>query len=1568
MSHLEKAVSSIKDPLTKELAEYLLKDIPNRCYQELQEGYILRDIQSIRNHYAKSDENEFDIIINPPRISDGFFSVIITAFDLPFLVDSTLSCVARNQIEVFFASHKRITTTETTLPNTSGSTVIYLILQRTKDTPKDTDLNNDLTNVLTCLISSFRDWKSMENEMIAISKNESILAEIKNHKEQSELDLFLKWLTDHNFIFLGSYKAQVNNEVQTPDPKSFKGICKSPVYNIPIHKSDNVTSTDKIINISKWHKPSVIHRIAHMDWLIINHKDTSGNVVETSNFIGFFTSSVYYQSTLSIPLIREKVSNVITRYGEPRHSYNAKELVSAIEAFSRGDLLQMTEDELYYMSVEMAKLTLSPKVRLFGRRDTFQDFANFILFIPRNRFNSNTVKIAEEILCRKFNAQLSKKHTRIHQDNLARIQITLKMMPNTISPTNIKEAEQEIDKATTPWNDGLISILSENFSDIGEVLASKFNNAFDIRYTSTFSPEQALQDVSFIEKALNIGQPCFRCYIGLNSENKSQLELKIYSPHSEPSLSSIMPMLENLGLKVEDMVSYPVSVKNVDSYDSVFIQHFYLDISRSIDSIGKETLINITEALSLIYSKQIDNDLFNNLITSSNLTWREALVFRAYNSYLKQVNFSLTAVYIVNTLIHYHNISSSLAKFFDLRFNPDNQGKGKELYDIELHINDLIESVENSSEEKVISTIYSLIKATKRTNFYQVKEGGTPKDYLSLKISSTELDFLPLPKPYMEIFVYSIRFRAIHLRGGKVARGGIRWSDRSEDMRTEILGLMKAQMTKNAVIVPLGSKGGFVLKQVTPENGIDAYMKEGIECYKIFLSGLLDITDNIIENTTVPPHRVVRMDEDDPYLVVAADKGTATFSDTANAISKEYNFWLGDAFASGGSAGYDHKKLGITARGAWVSVINHFSDLNIDITKEEFSAVGIGDMSGDVFGNGMLLSKKTKLIAAFNHKHIFIDPDPDPEISFNERLRLFNLPRSQWSDYNPQLLSNGGGIFARSSKFISLSPEIMEVLSITNTELSPEELISCILKAPVDLLWNGGIGTYIKSESETNQMVGDKANDGLRVNGSELRCKIVAEGGNLGMTQLGRIEYAKHGGLLNTDFIDNSAGVDCSDHEVNIKILLNDSLKQKKISLEQRNHLLEKMSNEVSELVLLDNKNQALLISLESQLGSSRTHEHGWLINHLSESGALNTKIEALPSRQTLSVMISNKKSLTRPEIAVLIAYAKNSIFSYLTEIDFLNKHQSRNVSKHHTESIKIFVKILSNYFPSELRKDFLIEIQNHKLGNEILSSILANAFVNMLGCTLFHQLNNNGQSALRIINAFLIIKEIFDIDSIWNEALNRDISASGPSKLDLLVDIQRHTSANIEWLLSNHNSLENIEEIAKSYKANIPEITSMLPKHLSIKNKFDILKNSKEILDIIIIKRFSSQNLDTIMDLYYAIGDRMAFSWMKQKLSAITPDDYIDKTALKSLSHEIGNTHINLTLQNITATSASGKNAHCIVPYATEMNDYNKLILSLKSYTGENFFSVLIIALQHAKSFLKDSQSKYFSGLDDVA
>lgn len=1567
MPYLNISLACITDPSIKELATYLLKDIPNRCYKELTEEHFTTDIKNITPLFNKNYENEFDILVNTGKADGGLFSVIISAFDLPFLVDSALSWVARNQIELIFASHKRIPAQENKTAKSNPSTVIYLILQKTKDTPKNLDIKIDLTNIVNCLISSFHDWKSMENEMISISKNENIISEINSHKEQSELDLFLKWLSNNNFIFLGAYTAKVDKGIQTPDPQSFKGICKSTLYTIPIHKSDNVTSTDKILNISKWHKPSVIHRTAHMDWLIINHKNKSGDVIETSNFIGFFTSSVYYQSTLSIPLIRAKVSNVITRYGEPRHSYNAKELVSAIEAFSRGDLLQMTEDELYTMSVEMAQLTLSPKVRLFGRMDPFQDFANFILFVPRNRFNSNTVKIAEEILCRKFDAQLSKKHTRIHQDNLARIQITLKIGSNTISAPCITEAEGEINKATTPWNDGLMSILSEETSDTGKNIASKFSNAFDIRYTSTFTPEEAVQDIAFLEEALNKGSACFRCYIGLDIEGNRQLELKIYSPHSEPSLSSIMPMLENLGLKVADMVSYPVSVQNIDAYDSVFIQHFYLETSISLESLEDKTLINITEALPLIYLKHIDNDLFNNLITTSNLTWREALVFRVYNSYLKQVNFSLTAAYIVNTLIHHRHISPALAAFFNLRFNPDQQYSQKELSDIELHINSLISSVENSSEEKVLSSIYSLIKATKRTNFYQTKEDGNAKDYLSFKISSSELDFLPLPKPYMEIFVYSIKFRGIHLRGGKVARGGIRWSDRSEDMRTEILGLMKAQMTKNAVIVPLGSKGGFVLKQVTPEQGIETYMKEGVECYRKFLSGLLDITDNIIENAVVPPHSVVRLDEDDPYLVVAADKGTATFSDTANAVSKEYNFWLGDAFASGGSAGYDHKKLGITARGAWVSVINHFSDLNIDITKEEFRAVGIGDMSGDVFGNGMLLSKKMKLIAAFNHKHIFIDPNPNPEISFNERLRLFNLPRSQWSDYNHALLSDGGGIFPRSSKIIKLSPQSMGALSISSIELSPDDLIASILKAPVDLLWNGGIGTYIKSESESNQMVGDKANDSLRVNGCELRCKIVAEGGNLGMTQLGRIEYAKHGGLLNTDFIDNSAGVDCSDHEVNIKILLNDSIKQRKISLDQRNVLLEKMSNEVSDLVLLDNKNQALLISIESHLGINRTHEHGWLINHLSESGALNTKVEALPNRQALSVMMSNKKSLTRPEIAVLIAYAKNSISSHLITIDFLNKNQLNGIRQNNDASTKTFVKILSDYFPSELKKDFLTEIQNHKLGNEILSSILSNSFVNMLGCTLFHQLNNNGQSAVRIINAFLITKEIFDIDSIWEESLRADGALSGKAKLDFLIEIQRYTSANIEWMLNNHNSLENAEEIATTYKTHIPKIIGILPKDSSINNKFDILRHSREILDIITIKTSSTHTLEAIIDLYYAIGDRMAFTWMKKKLSSITTDDYIDKTALKSLSHEIGNTHIKLTLQNISEISKSGKEV-CIVPYATEMSDYTKLIVSLKAYTGENFFSVLIIALQHAKSFLKDSEYKSFSGLSNVA
>jgi glutamate dehydrogenase len=957
----------------------------------------------------------------------------------------------------------------------------------------------------------------------------------------------------------------------------------------------------------------------------------------------------------------------------------------------------------------------------------------------------------------------------------------------------------------------------------------------------------------------------------------------------------------------------------------------------------------------MVWSEQTEDDRYNSLILHAKINWRQVFVFRAYSSYLKQIKFPLEASFIVNTMLMYPKLTTKLAVLFDRKFNPKLQGHLFEFETIEKEIEHDLQIIEDNTKEKAIRIIHNLIKATKRTNFYQLEDNGGHKSYLSFKIASTELKETPLPKPLVEIFVYSVKFYGLHLRGGRIARGGIRWSDRSEDLRTEILGLMKAQMTKNAVIAPVGSKGGFYLKNMTIENGREQFFNEGKRSYQLLLAGLLDLTDNIVNDQIYPPTDLVRYDGDDTYLVVAADKGTASFSDIANYTAKQYNFWLGDAFASGGSAGYDHKKLGITARGVWISVENHFNNIGIDINKTTFTMVGIGDMSGDVFGNGLILYDKAKLIAAFDHRHIFLDPMPDPQISLQERKRIFSLPQSQWCDYDPNIISEGGGVFSRSQKNITLSLQIKSALCIPREILTlrPEELISAILKAPVDLLWNGGIGTYVKASSEINDNIGDKTNDNLRINGTDLRCKVIGEGGNLGLSQLGRIEYAGKGGNINTDFIDNSAGVDCSDHEVNIKICLNDLMKKGQLSLNERNAILEEMSDEICQQVLEDNRQQAILLTLETYNGHTNLQDHIWLIKYLTDLGLLNSEIEFLPNNKELSDLVANGGSLSRPEISVLTAYSKNTIHMSLNALNLL-KNYNENHKNIHLDFESGLLNVLINYFPKKMQKSYKQDIFQHKLRNEIIATSSANAIVNSLGCTFFHRLINGGESAERIVQAFYIIKEVFCIDEIWQMLKDHKYLYSQKQKLDNMVEVQKHFQACIELLLYNNIALSSSKGILNIYKQHLPSIFPAHKKQSKLDYLFDILRSGLKALSIIHIKEQCSQDIASISEAYFSIELEMDFEWMKRKANEVVTQDYVDRLALKRLSLELETLQVKLTKHFLSLNSDPKQTISAKLRAKPEMPNYKNFITTLKTHQGNNLVSTLVLIIENAKRLMK--------------
>lgn len=947
---------------------------------------------------------------------------------------------------------------------------------------------------------------------------------------------------------------------------------------------------------------------------------------------------------------------------------------------------------------------------------------------------------------------------------------------------------------TMTWNESLQSRLSTEF-DCNQTVAliNRYSAHFPTSYQERCSVDEAIVDVKHMN-ALNQKQP-FRVAFYRSHQNNNHLRLKLFQFNNPIALSDVLPMLENLGLRTLNEYPYELIIEENQKY---YISDFTVVNPREEFDINSVNM-QLQDAFIRILSGDCENDGFNKLVLEANLSWREVMVLRAYSKYMQQIRFRFSQTYIENTLAKHPKIANALIKYFNLKFDPFRHDQCDDLKQLEKSIRTQLEAVTSLDEDRIITRYFELIEATLRTNYFQISAEGSSKSYLSFKINSAQVPDLPSPKPLYEIFVYSPRVEGIHLRGAKVARGGIRWSDRREDFRTEVLGLMKAQKVKNAVIVPSGAKGGFVLKKL-PVNATRGQVQlEVVTCYQLFIRGLLDITDNIVKNEATHPATTVCYDDFDTYLVVAADKGTASFSDTANAISKEYQFWLGDAFASGGSAGYDHKKMGITARGAWESIKRHFREVDVNVETTDISVVGVGDMSGDVFGNGMLYTNHIKLIAAFDHRHIFIDPSPDPEKAYIERERLFNLASSSWEDYNTSLISSGGGVYSRSAKSIQLTPQVKLALSINDDQLTPNELIRAILRAPVDLLFNGGIGTYVKSTNENNADVGDKANEFCRINGAEIRAKVVGEGGNLGFTQLGRVEYAINGGLINTDFIDNSAGVDCSDHEVNIKILLNKKVLKGEMSLDQRNELLAAMTKEVGQLVLRDNYQQALVMSFSSINSAKYTDLYLNNIRKLESVANLDRVVEYLPSDKQLLERKANGGGLTRPELAVLLAYTKI--------------HLKNEILKSALPEDEYFSEMITSAFPSMLNQQYPEDIKNHTLKREIIATQISNHVVNSMGITFAYRLQTEtGASIAEIAKAYMVSRIIFDADSIQQHIASLDFKVTAKLQYELLHHVRYLLNLATRWFLHHDRMKGDINSIINYYRVCINQLAYIIP------------------------------------------------------------------------------------------------------------------------------------------------------------
>lgn len=1460
-------------------------------------------------HFIQSrpDDEPRARIFNPELSAHGWESkntvIVILCRDMSFSTSSIRGELNRRGIRVHTVASCNLAVTRdeqgdlTRLLNGDGATdttgvsresLIYFEVGRHSNLETLEELREALCGILTEVAVVVDDFPAMQErltECITVINTSTCV----NAESRDEAAEFIRWLAHYHMTFLGYEYIDVSRagaEVSTQvNGKASLGLLR-------LHSSSGVRDLkadiqacsceelrNKQLSFSKSRTRSRVHRQTYPDYIDVKVYDDAGEVIGQHRFIGLYTFSVYSMSPDLIPILRRKVEKVMAMSDLDDAEHEGKELARVLETFPRDELFQSSIRELHSTAHSVNQIRERPQTRLFVRKDIHGKFFNCLIYIPRDSYNTELRIVIQDILIKEFGAEASEFTTQFSESILVRCHFVLRVNPAAELTYKINEIEEQIVQATLSWEDRLrIRLIEEFGEESGESYIRHLGQGFPPGYRDDFDPRIAVLDIKKFQRLID-GEEVAMSLYRLLEESDEMLRLRLYHRGALLPLSDILPILENLGLRV--VTERPYGVLGADG-SRFWVQEFSLIYSLSHDIDLDQVKDEFEDAFARIWFGEAESDPFNRLLLGSRLSWREIALLRAYGRYLRQVQFPYSADYIAETMADHLHLTAVLVELFLTRFSPafdgDDEWREQREEAVEKRILDGLDEVGNLGQDRIIRQFLALIKATLRTNFFQEDGRGKLKPYFSFKLFPADIPDIPAPKPLYEIFVYSPRVEGVHLRGGKVARGGLRWSDRLEDFRTEVLGLVKAQQVKNAVIVPVGAKGGFVAKQVNSAMTRDEVQLEGIECYKIFIRGLLDISDNRGEAGVVRPPLVVVKDDEDPYLVVAADKGTATFSDIANSISAEYNFWLGDAFASGGSVGYDHKKMAITAKGAWVSVQRHFREFDVDVQTTDFTVVGIGDMAGDVFGNGMLLSKHIKLLAAFNHMHIFIDPSPDAATSFSERERLFALPRSSWSDYNEMLLSAGGGIFDRSAKSITISPQMKACFDITAGQLTPNDLINQILKSKVDLLWNGGIGTYVKASSESHTDVGDKANDGLRVNGEDLRVRVVGEGGNLGMTQLARVEYCLNGGRSNTDFIDNAGGVDCSDHEVNIKILLNAVVARGDLTEKHRNKLLEEMTTSVSELVLKNNYRQVQAISLTEYQAEARSGEYRRFISTMVETGRLNRELEFLPSDEMLGDRKVQGKTLTRPELSVLVSYSKALLKEELIESDLGLDTYLKNAVK--------------TAFPPRLVEEYEDEVLDHQLQREIMSTQIANDMVNRMGLNFVQrQRKATGAPVADVARAYTTVMEVFAVAHYWDQIEALDHQVESDVQLDMMLELIRLVKRSVRWMLRNRRHdlaptkaiAEFSSGLAQLRQVLLPMLTggaeqrynSSRDKYVSAGVPEDLAAavagtgQAYKALGIIQAAGESHSELLEVAQVYFLLGERLELDWFSGQINS---------------------------------------------------------------------------------------------------
>jgi glutamate dehydrogenase len=1481
-------------------------------------------------------------VYNPSTEVDGWSNartiIQVVTDDMPFLVDSVTGALVNAGIDIHLIVHPQLVVSrnavgelERVVPrDVTGKkkakvavgelaeSWMLLSIDRESDEERRAVLERTVRHVLEDVRQAVEDWPKMRSKCLVLAAELEGTPPPEVEADETALAIrFLRWMAEDHFTFLGyrdyTLHRTEGGEVLDPVTGSGLGLLRSdpPLGQDPVLLTPQASAKahdPTILVLTKANTRSTVHRIAHLDYVGVKRYDEQGQVVGERRFLGLYASTAYTESVMRVPLVAEKVNAVLERSGVAPDSHTGKDLIEVLESYPRDELIQAGVEQLFETAMAVTQLQERRRTKLFIREDDFGRFVSCLVYIPRDRYNTNVRLRMADILKETFGGESVEFSARVSESALSRLQFVVRVPKGrrvrTLGRADQDALEHRLVEVSRTWSDRLGDALrAARGEEDGDRLMDRFGRSFPTAYEETFSVNQGVADLTHLDR-LGVG---------------TRTRVALYRPAGAPgdvrrfklfrvdplSLTDILPIFTDMGVEVVD--EQPFEVTRADGV-TLHVYDFGLRVPDAAiwDECPHEVLRDLFEgAVAAVWDGRAESDGFNRLVLAAQLTWRQVVVLRAVAKYLRQTRATYSQDYLEDALVSQPSIARGLVALWENRFDPQRfagdvtDERTAAEAEVAGRVVEALDDVSSLDHDRIIRAFLGVIRAGLRTNFYQPGTDGEVKPYVSLKLNPKAVPDLPAPRPQFEIWVYSPRVEGVHLRFGPVARGGLRWSDRREDFRTEVLGLVKAQMVKNAVIVPTGSKGGFYPKQL-PDAAVDreAWLEEGKAAYRMFISALLDITDNRVAGAAVPPEHVVRHDTDDVYLVVAADKGTATFSDIANGVAQSYGFWLDDAFASGGSAGYDHKAMGITARGAWESVKRHFREMGVDTQRQDFTVVGVGDMSGDVFGNGMLLSEHIRLVAAFDHRHVFIDPTPDAAASFAERRRLFDLPRSSWDDYDTSLISSGGGVFPRTLKSIPVTPEMAEALGIKGVEaLTPAELIHAILLAPVDLLWNGGIGTYVKASTEDHLSIGDRANDGIRVDGKQLRVKVVGEGGNLGLSQLGRIEAAFCGVRVNTDAIDNSAGVDTSDHEVNIKILLGEVVRRGELTTEQRNELLASMTDDVAEHVLRDNYEQNVLLGNARAQEASMASVHERLIHWLEDRGDLDRALEFLPTDAEIEKRVHEGLGLKSPEFSVLVAYAKLAL--------------KQDILASSIPDDPYFANTLADYFPPAIREQYAAELPGHPLRREIVTNAVVNSMVNRGGITFaFRAQEEAGATPEQVTRAFVVCREVFGLGDYVREVEALDNVVPTAAQTALYLEFRRLLDRSVRWFLTARPStldigaeIDRFSDIVRNLRQKVPtllrgeekrrlerkatEFTKAgVPEDLAMRAAS--LLDWYSLLDIVDIATDTGREPIDVAPLYYLVSERFGIDAMLGKVTRLPRDDRWDALARGALRDDL--------------------------------------------------------------------------------